>query len=336
MPAITALSLCETPDTLNILRNRSQEANVQLSHHCKSVFAACIALGITAGEPSPAAAGTLQLQSITVGGVARNYYISLPPGFTNTKRYSLMFVLHGGTESGATSATKSQMQAQADRLGFIAVFPNTEGKEWNDGRQATSQNGKDVAFIAAIIDSLVQQKIVWRPRVFVAGISSGGMMAQRLACDTSLFAGVAAVVANMPLDYVSRCKPPKLNTPISFFLGTADPMMPYNGGKIPSGPNRGAGGYVISAAKTVQSWTSFNGCEGEQTLGLPNRADDGTTVIRHTFTGCRTGADVMFYEVTNGGHCWPGIGDSSTFLGKCTKDINATEEIVHFFQAYGL
>jgi polyhydroxybutyrate depolymerase len=297
---------------------------------------ACTAAAVAAALPVPADAGPLQLQSITVGGVSRNYYISLPPGYTSAKRYSLMFVLHGGSESGADVAAKSQMQSQADRLGFIAVFPNTEGKEWNDGRQTTSRNGKDVAFIAAIIDSLVQQKMIWRPRVFAVGISSGGMMAQRLACDTNLFAGIAAVVANMPLDYVSQCKPPKLNTPFALFMGTADTMMPYNGGRIPAGPNRGAGGYVVSAAKTVQWWTSFNGCEGDQTLAMPDRAADGTTVIRHTFIGCRTGADVMFYEITNGGHCWPGIGVDGQFTGKCTKDINASDEIVHFLQAYGL
>lgn len=309
---------------------------MRLPHLSAIAFATCAAAALVAAAPSPAAAGPLQLESITVGGVARNYYVSLPPGFTSTRRYSLMFVLHGGTDSGADTATKSQMQAQADRLGFIAVFPNTESKEWNDGRQTTSQNGKDVAFVAAIIDSMVQRKMVWRPRVFVAGISSGGMMAQRFACDTTLFAGVAVIVGNMPLDYVSQCKPTKLNLPMAFFLGTKDPMMPYNGGQIPSGPNRGAGGYVISAVKTLQSWTNFNGCTGDQALALPDRAADGTTVIRHTYTGCRSGAEVLFYEITNGGHCWPGIGADGQFTGKCTKDINASDEIVNFFRAYGL
>lgn len=286
------------------------------------------------GFSGPAAAGVLQQQTITVSGVQRTYYISTPPGFPQAgRKYSAMFVLHGGGSNGQQVAATSQMVSYADRLDFVAIFPDAySNKQWNLGNQSVS----DVAFMNAIVDEKVAQGTVNAARVFVAGISSGGEMTQRLACQSNRFAAFGVVVANLPSNYVTLCKPLKQNIPIEFFLGTADPAMPYNGGPVAGTANHGAGGTVVSAADTINLWANYGGCTGEQVLALPDRVNDGTHVIRHTSTGCRQGAEVIFFEVVNGGHCWPGANRSQPNSGLCTKNVNASDEIVHFFQAYGL
>lgn len=287
----------------------------------------------------PADAGALQQKTITIGGVQRTYYVSTPPNYPNRfRKYSVMFVLHGGSGTGPKVAQTSDMVAQADRLGFIAVFPNSNGgKPWNDGRSSTSMNGNDVAFLVAVSDLLVKEGSAAATRIFVAGVSNGGMMAQRLACDTNRFAAAAAMVANMPVDYVTLCHPPKRNMPMEFFMGTADPLMPYNGGATNGAAYGGAGGNVLSAQDTVALWSNYGGCTGEEVLPLQDRVNDGTHVIRHTSTGCRTGVQVIFHEIVGGGHCWPGSQTRATAAtGICTENVNASDEIVHFFQAYGL
>jgi polyhydroxybutyrate depolymerase len=35
-------------------------------------------------------------------------------------------------------------------------------------------------------------------------------------------------------------------------------------------------------------------------------------VTRLTYTGCRQGADVVLYRISNGGHVWPGVTEPGT------------------------
>ena len=65
-----------------------------------------------------------------------------------------------------------------------------------------------------------------------------------------------------------------------------------------------------------------------------NRApDDGTTVRRESYNGCRAGAEVTLYAVVNGGHTWPGgpqyLPEST--IGKTSRDIDANAIIWRFF-----
>src|SRR5947199_169312 len=69
-------------------------------------------------------------------------------------------------------------------------------------------------------------------QVYIAGISNGGMMTFRMLCEASeLFAGAATVIANMPANVGARCAPRK-PLPVVMFNGTADPLVPYDGGGV--------------------------------------------------------------------------------------------------------
>jgi poly(3-hydroxybutyrate) depolymerase len=51
----------------------------------------------------------------------------------------------------------------------------------------------------------------------------------------------------------------------------------------------------------------------------------------HAWTGCRSGSEVELCTIVNGGHNWPG-GDLP--VGKVSTDINATAEIIDFFEKH--
>ena len=61
--------------------------------------------------------------------------------------------------------------------------------------------------------------------------------------------------------------------------------------------------------------------------------EDDSTVTLFEYTGCDSGSEVLFYQVNDGGHGWPGDGvfDSRFDLGNWNKDINASLEILSFF-----
>ena len=174
-------------------------------------------------------------------------------------------------------------------------------------------------------------------RVFVAGISNGGMMAQRMACDAAdAVTAIGVVVANMPTDLVNHCRPSR-QIPAVLFSGTADPIMPWSGGAIASSATLGGqGGEVMSAMDTFHFWAQLDGCGQPVVESLP-----GIKVRRYTSANCRSGSEVTFYEIEGGGHGWPGGTDPQgplalSIIGYVTQQINASSIMIDFFSHYGL
>lgn len=273
----------------------------------------------------------------TVGG--RGYTASIPSGPPPAGGFPVIMVLHGGGGTGDRIARITGFDSYVDKRRFIAVYPDSGGRQWNDGRETTQNNGDDVAFLLGVIRDLAARGADPR-RVFVVGASNGGMMVQRLACDApSSFAAFGVVIANMPSNLIRRCQPNR-GVPIMFFNATTDPLMPWNGGDIRSGMMRGVGGKVASTPQTLDFWAQVNGCSGEQVQSLPDRTNDGTSVQRHSFASCARAPAVLF-EVDGGGHTWPGGPEAQRAIvkrvvGPTSQDISATATLLDFFSRYGL
>ena len=114
--------------------------------------------------------------------------------------------------------------------------------------------------------------------------------------------------------------------PIMGFAGTADPVVPFNGGKV----NCCGGGQVAGASPSMTSWAKFDKCSATF------RDDElSREVTRRTWSGCAPGSAAVFYIVNGGGHTWPGSISIAT-LGKTTNQIDASATIWKFFQAHPL
>src|SRR5262245_14096167 len=120
----------------------------------------------------------------------------------------LIFVLHGGGGSGSQmeELTRAQFNRLADKRNLLIVYPDGIGRSWNDGRsdlrvQAVQDNVDDVAFLKSLADKIAEQNSVDRRRIYSTGISNGGLMSYRLACDAADFvAAVAPVAANLSVE----------------------------------------------------------------------------------------------------------------------------------------
>jgi polyhydroxybutyrate depolymerase len=285
---------------------------------------------------SPTLAATEQEASISVDGAERTYTMYRPD--SGESGLPIVIVLHGGLGNGERTAARTGFADYVDQDGFIAVFPDAGGRQWNDGRETTNSDQDDVAFLLKVVQDVATNGGD-RRRVFVAGGSNGGMMAQRLACEAAgSVTAIGVVNGNLPTGLVSECSPAR-PVPIIVFGAPTDPVVPWDGGEIKTFMNRGAGGTVISTPKTVSFWAQVNGCSGERSQPMPDVADDGTTVSLHSFGTC--GATTELYEVKGGGHTWPGSKAPERpivqrIVGNTSQDISATRLMVDFFSNYGL
>lgn len=309
---------------------------ISLSHWCAN---ATLALSILIGVMVSAHAASSNRQSLTVGGEARSYLVSNPGGVSGPG--PVVVALHGAMQTPQSFRAYFGLDAAAAAHGFVAVYPEGEGKVWNDSRpaamrlKAVLRPGDDVAFLVALVDRLIAEGIADPARIYLTGISNGGFMVERMACEQAqLFAAFSVIMATTPANARRDCRPVR-PVPILFIHGTADSVITYNGFWTPMGA-------TLSAPDSAAFFAALNGCGGNTTRDLPDLdAFDGTTVTDRTWQGCRDGATVTLLTVERGGHQSPARVDTkpdlaTPFLGLRNHDIDAGEEVWRFMSAFSL
>jgi polyhydroxybutyrate depolymerase len=172
-------------------------------------------------------------------------------------------------------------------------------------------------------------------RVYMAGISNGGMMAERMACEhAGSVAAIAVVAGSISEKMAVSCKQSQA-VPILLIHGTEDPVVPWSGGAVAGFEEFGR---VLSAKDSARFWAARNLCsETPRILKEPdNNPQDGTRVQTEIFAGCSNNSEVRLVMVEGGGHTWPGGYQylPERFIGKTSKDIDANKIIWEFFQRW--
>lgn len=150
--------------------------------------------------------------------------------------------------------TRAAFNRIADRDGAIVVYPDGVDRHWDDGRDlpetAARENVDGVGFMLALVAGVASEHPLDRGRIFATGISNGGFMSMRLACDAATtFAAVAPVTATLSEKLGARCNPAQ-SVVVAIINGTEDPLVRWSGGTVKVlGVSRGA---VWSAEKTFE------------------------------------------------------------------------------------
>jgi polyhydroxybutyrate depolymerase len=298
-----------------------------------------VAAGCANASGASTAAGDT-LVTLTSGGLPRDYLVHRP--LAGAGKLPAVLVFHGGGGDAAGMARMTGFDQVADRHGFVAVYPDGYRRSWNDGRGPDTKAGRagvdDVAFVSAVIDQLVADDNVDPGRVYVTGLSNGAIFSEELGCALSgKIAAIAPVAGPMPAADAPGCAPGR-PMPVLEIHGTADPIVPYQGGVVAhtSGDLGGPGhSPVLSAAATEQLWRAKDGCGPVATASLPNVADDGTSVTTES-ASCAGGAVVELYTIAGGGHTWP---DGPQYLpkllvGPVSHQFDASAVIWQFFSGF--
>jgi len=210
---------------------------------------------------------------------ARPYRVAVPTASPPASGRPLVIVLHGLGGNGERIERYYQLDRLVDELGFLVAYP--EGTEeprqghfwtarrrfWNATNACCNFFGSkvdDVAYLDAVIDDLGARYAVDPRRIFIVGLSNGGYMAHRYACDRA--GRVAAIVSQAGAMWMdtSRCQP---SEPVAVLQihGTEDHLVPYDG--LP--PGLAAENRFPSAHQTVADWVVFDKCDPTPDTSTP-------------------------------------------------------------------
>ena len=195
--------------------------------------------------------------------------------------------------------------SKSEEAGFIAVFPNgysrfRSGKlaTWNAGiccGKARDENSDDVSVIKAVVADIKRRANIDSNRIYANGMSNGGMMSYRLACElTDTFAAIASVAGT---DGTKICNPSR---PISILHIHAldDDHVLFNGG---SGVKSKTHADFVPVPDTIQKWVRINACKT-----TPQRVLEVKGAYCDVYAQCQNNTQVKLCVTETGGHSWPG------------------------------
>lgn len=250
---------------------------------------------------------------LPVGGTLRRFVLWVPDSVRSPA--PLVVVLHGFGADPEAVESLSGFHLLGERAGFVVAYPQAAGRPARWRTDARLQSDADVEFVRALV-ALIEGVIAIDPAgVYAAGMSNGGGMASRLACDAAdLFAAVGSVSG---AHSEGPCRPAR-PVPVAEFHGTADVIVPYEGWP-----------HVLAAADAwAEAWAERNGCSGPE---VTRAVTDDVDLL--SWPGCA--ASVHLYRITGGGHGWPG-SERASLRGDSTMSIDASEYLWRFFEMHPL
>jgi polyhydroxybutyrate depolymerase len=285
------------------------------------------------------AAGDPKIE-IEYGNLDRSYLLHLPDPAPAVPP-PVVVVLHGGGGNAESIARVTGFDVEADRHGFIVVYPNGTDESrplmklfgspgfltWDAGGCcgfARDNHIDDVGFIRAVVTAVVKDNAADPKRIYATGISNGGMLAYRLACEASdMFAAVAPVSA---IQDVQDCKPSRAVS-IFHIHGEKDENVPINGGVGKKALDKEGKQGRPPVQDSIDFWVKQDGCSVTVRSQEP-----GVDMVN--YGGCRDGSEVQYFKIVDGGHSWPGGQRIGSFLDEPSKALDATDTIWYFFSLH--
>lgn len=238
--------------------------------------------------------------TIWSSGLLRSYLVHVPEGYTGQEKVPLLLDLHGFSSYAADERKWSGQLRESDRRGFIAVWPDGVALSWNAYGCCFLGNAllvDDVAFLRSVIVDMKRRSNIDDSRVYVTGISNGGGMAQRMACEAADI--ITAVVSiSFPLNS-NQCRPAR-PVSVTAIAATGDGTINYYGSSAPLGlPNAllGLPLGVQGARESLAAWKRLDGCSDKLTR-IQLRTDVRLEEYRH----CREGTRAGLVTITGGTH----------------------------------
>lgn len=275
--------------------------------------------------------------SFSHNGITRMYKLHVPAKY-NGAASPLLIALHGGGgDMSYQSNDKLYKQiSKSEELGFIVAFPNGYSKfnsgkfaTWNAGKccgDARDKNIDDVGFIREMIAKISFQLNIDKSKIFATGMSNGGMMSYRLACELSdMIKGIAAVAGT---DNTINCSP---KNPVSILHIHAknDDHVLFNGGSGKSlSDNKEKVTEFTSVPVTVAKWVKQNGCNE-----TPKRVLEKSGAYCDLYSGCKSGTEVQLCVTEAGAHSWPGGEKIRRGAEETSKAISANDVMWEFFKS---
>ena len=274
-------------------------------------------------------------------GLERKALVHVPASYRPGQAMPLVLAFHGGGGHAEYMADDERygLISAAERHGFIVAFPNGYSKlpggrfaTWNAGGccgDARDRQIDDVGFVRALVKRLQAQLSIDARRVYATGMSNGGMLSHRLACEAAdLFAAVAAVAGT---DGTSRCQPAR---PIALLHTHArdDTHVLFEGGAGKDAfRDRSQVMDFVSVPETMARWIQRDQCRAD-----PRRVLDKPGAYCERWAPCAGGVELQLCVTETGGHSWPGADTTRRGKPGASQALDASELIWAFFSRHAL
>lgn len=302
LPFVGALAMCAL-----VVTNPGTSVAQSLRMGRRNIESAAPAASGTRLTRHPTGKCASARRGIESDGQKREYLLHVPSALLPST--PLVIVLHGYKGTAESMEQYSGFSTVADREGFLVVYPQALGEmaAWNLN---VGQN-PDVAFLNAVMDDVFALCGDDPARVYVAGLSRGGGMANRMACDDA--PRIAAVAAVSGAFYRHLECAPARPVPVMAIHGLKDTVVPFEG--RPDSPS------TLHATPRLRDWAAAWATRDGCSL-VPDAVSPVLGEQREIWRNCRTRAEVVLRALDQMGHDWP------------HAPINAADAVWDFFQRH--
>ena len=248
--------------------------------------------------------------TISIGPSNRQANLRMPGNHDYSRPLPLVVSLHGYSGNGWSNAAYMHHFDSIHENEHLLLYPdgtiNLVGmRYWNatDGCCQFSGDVDDANYLLNLINEAIQSYGADPDGIVITGLSNGGFMSHRMACDAG--GSIRAIVAlnGVTWDDFSKC--PDTGRPdILHVHSTADTVIAYNGGAI-------WGSDYPSATETVGYWADRSGCDSTWTY-LGTRDLSGNDGVEESdefeFLNCNSGNRVAHWRINGGSHV-PSLND---------------------------
>jgi polyhydroxybutyrate depolymerase len=296
----------------------------------------------SAGCSQAAPAAGVTEQTLTVGTEAGTYREMVPSAAAAMEPLPLIIDLHGLGTTAAERAAGSEFETLGEQQNAFVLTPNGLGP-------ASAPGNNSLEFLTEFLDASEQRLCIDTARVFMGGMSLGGIIASTVGCQ--LEDRIAAIGVASGISFPDECQLSR-PLPIMVFFGKLDTVAQYYGGlgysfthpgerapPPPTAPPADTQGFP-PVETVVAQWAAANGC-----LAGPETTQVSEHVERRTFVECAEGSAVEFYVISDGQHVWPGL-NPETLDRQCpdcramgiepTQEISATPLLWEFWMQHPL
>ena len=213
-------------------------------------------------------------EKLKVGGTEREYKIYVPNDL-GAKR-PLLISCHGMNQDAAYQMGMLDIQSVADTAKFVTVFPEGISKSWD------ITGNRDINFMLAIIDEMVEKYDIDRGRVYLSGFSMGGMFTYHAMNKIADRIAAFAPISGYPMGGATA-SPNVRPIPIIHTHGTSDDVVTF-----------------ANVQKNLNVWIKHNGCP--ETAEVTKRYRNAAHITRHVWGPGNDDVEVVLMEMANKGH----------------------------------
>ncbi|MBT2298834.1 PHB depolymerase family esterase [Variovorax paradoxus] len=252
------------------------------------------------------------------------------------QRRPLLLMLHGCTQDPEDFAAGTQMNRLAAEHGFLVLYP-TQTKQHNAAKcwnwflpQHQQRERGEPALLAALTRSVMAEQAVDPARVYVAGLSAGGAMADIMGrTHPELFAAVG-VHSGLPIgaakDLMSALAAMKNGAPAAARAGPVRPTIVFHGDADETVHPRN-GEEVATAALAAEA-----GAGRPLAHETQGRSKQGRAYARRTYADTHGRIAVEHWLLHGAGHAWAGGSAEGSFTDPAGPDASA--EMLRFFLSH--